>query len=175
MMAERCAVLPIVLDQDEIAAGLAGAGAGLERRKTLLAEAGVIPTPIDADAPAEALAGLSVLFIVGLDRDTAQQLAARARLKGVLVNVEDEPELCDFHVPAIIRRGDLTVSVSTSGRAPGLAKLIREWLERRLHLEWKTRLDDVSEARANWRAAGHSPSDVSQKTRDLVARKEWLS
>ena len=168
-------MLPIVLDQDEITAGLAGAGDGFERRKALLAEAGVVPTPIDADAPAEALAGLSVLFIAGLDHDTARQLAARARLKGVLVNVEDEPALCDFHVPAIIRRGDLTVTVSTAGRAPGLAKLIREWLERRLHLEWKTRLDDVSDARASWRAAGHSPSDVSQKMRDMVARKEWLS
>jgi precorrin-2 dehydrogenase / sirohydrochlorin ferrochelatase len=168
-------MLPIVLDQDEIAAGLAGAGAGLERRRTLLAEAGVIPASIDADAPAEALAGLTVLFIAGLDSETARQLAARARLKGVLVNVEDEPALCDFHVPAIIRRGDLTVSVSTGGRAPGLAKLVREWLERRLHLEWNTRLDDVSRQRSEWRQAGHSPADVSQKTREFIARKEWLS
>jgi len=168
-------MLPIVLDQDEIAAGLAGAGAGLERRGALLAEAGVTPATIAADAPAEALAGLSILFIAGLDRETAGQLAARARLKGVLVNVEDEPALCDFHVPAIVRRGDLTVSVSTGGRAPGLAKLIREWLERRLHLEWNARLDDVSRQRSEWRQAGHSPADVSQKTREFVARKEWLS
>ena len=167
-------MLPIVLDQDEIAAGLAGAGAGLERRKALMAEAGVLPTPVEADAPDEALEGLSILFIAGLDRDAARQLASRARLKGVLVNVEDEPALCDFHVPAIIRRGDLTVTVSTAGRAPGLAKLIREWLERKLHLEWSTRLDDVSAARAEWRAAGHPPSTVSQKMRDLVAQKEWL-
>lgn len=168
-------MLPIVLDQDEVVAGLAGAGAGLERRRALLEGAGIVPTPIPADASAEALAGLSILFIAGLPREQAQALAAAARAKGVLVNVEDEPALCDFHVPAIIRRGDLTVSVSTGGRAPGLAKLIREWLERRLHLDWGKRLEDVAEARAEWRGAGLSPSDVSQKTREFVAGKEWLS
>jgi precorrin-2 dehydrogenase/sirohydrochlorin ferrochelatase len=88
--------------------------------------------------------------------------------------VEDQPALCDFHVPAIVRRGDLIVSVSTSGRAPGLARLIREWLEKKLHLEWSSRLDDISCARAEWREAGHSPSEVSGKTRALVAGKEWL-
>lgn len=168
-------MLPIVLDQDEIAAGLAGAGEGLKRRKALLEQAGVIPTSVDAHAPAEALAGLTVLFIAGLERETAGLLAARARASGVLVNVEDEPALCDFHVPAIVRRGDLIVSVSTAGRAPGLARLIREWLEKKLHLEWSRRLDDISGARQSWRAAGHSPSEVSEKTRAMVAGKEWLS
>ncbi len=168
-------MLPITLDQDEITAGLAGSGDGAARRKALLEQAGVIPTAIDAHAPSEALEGLTVLFIAGLERDAAAQLAARARLSGVLVNVEDVPALCDFHVPAIVRRGDLTVTVSTAGRAPGLARLIREWLEKKLHLEWSSRLDDVSHARKEWREAGHSPSDVSQKTRALVAGKEWLS
>jgi len=167
-------MLPIVLDQDEIAAGLAGAGDGVKRRAALLEQAGVVPAPIDADAPAEALEGLAVLFVAGLERDKAASLAARARLAGVLVNVEDVPALCDFHVPAIVRRGDLIVSVSTGGRAPGLARLIREWLEKKLHLEWSRRLDDISGARSQWREAGHSPSEVSDKTRALVTGKEWL-
>lgn len=168
-------MLPIVLDQDEITAGLAGAGEGLKRRRALLEQAGVVPTPVDADASAETLAGLAILLIAGLEREPAALLAARARGQGVLVNVEDEPALCDFHVPAIVRRGDLTISVSTGGRAPGLARLIREWLEKKLHLEWSRRLDDISDARESWRAAGHSPSEVSEKTRAMVAGKEWLS
>ncbi len=168
-------MLPIVLDQDEIAAGLAGAGDGAARRRALLEEAGITPIAIDADAPAEALGRLTILLVAGLERETAARLAARARAIGVLVNVEDEPALCDFHVPAILRRGDLTVSVSTGGRAPGLARLLREWLEKKLHLEWSARLDDIGQARAAWREAGHSPSEVSQKTRALVAGKEWLT
>lgn len=168
-------MLPIVLDQDEVTAGLAGAGEGLKRRGALLEQAGIVPTLIDANAPAEALAGLTVLLIAGLPREASALLAARARAAGMLVNVEDEPALCDFHVPAIVRRGDLIVSVSTGGRAPGLARLIREWLEKKLHLEWSRRLDDLSGAREGWRAAGHSPSEVSEKTRALVAGKEWLS
>lgn len=168
-------MLPIVLDQDEIAAGLAGAGEGLVRRAHLLEQAGIVPALIDANATDEALSGLTILFVAGLEREAAASLAARARSLGVLVNVEDEPALCDFHVPAIVRRGDLVVSVSTGGRAPGLARLVREWLEKKLHLEWSRRLDDVSGAREGWRAAGHSPSEVSEKTRALVAGKEWLS
>ncbi|HUJ03978.1 MAG TPA: NAD(P)-dependent oxidoreductase [Rhizomicrobium sp.] len=167
-------MLPIVLDQDEIAAGLAGRGEGLKRRAALLEQAGIIPARIEADVPPDALEGLTILFIAGLERDEAALLAARARASGVLVNVEDEPALCDFHVPAIVRRGDLIVSVSTGGRAPGLARLIREWLERKLHLEWGSRLDGIGRARESWRGAGHPPAEVSRRLRAYVAEKEWL-
>ncbi len=57
------------------------------------------------------------------------RLAQLARDAGVLVNVEDVPDLCDFHVPAAVRRGDLLLTVSTGGRAPGLSRILREWLE----------------------------------------------
>jgi len=77
-----------------------------------------------------------------------------AREQGILVNVEDVPELCDFHVPATIRRGDLLLTVSTGGKAPGLAKLIREWLEKKLGLEWSDRLHELAQARARWRGEG---------------------
>jgi len=48
---------------------------------------------------ARALDGLSLLYIAGLDADEAAALARRARSAGVLVNVEDVPELCDFPCP----------------------------------------------------------------------------
>lgn len=50
--------------------------------------------------------------------------------RGVLVNVVDVPELCTFIVPAVVRRGPVTLAISTGGRSPGLAKAIRKDLER---------------------------------------------
>lgn len=59
-----------------------------------------------------------------------------ARQRGVLVNVVDVPACCDFIVPSVVRRGDLTLAVSTGGRSPALAKRIREDLEARYGSEY---------------------------------------
>ena len=56
-------------------------------------------------------------------------LARDARQAGVLVNVVDQPDLCDFFVPAIVTRGALTLAVSTSGECPSLASALRRRLE----------------------------------------------
>jgi precorrin-2 dehydrogenase/sirohydrochlorin ferrochelatase len=164
-------VLPIALDPTVLRIGLAGAGEGLAKRRQTLAEGGVEPVVIDPNA---SLSGLHLLFVAGLERPVAAALATRARAQGVLVNVEDVPDLCDFHVPAIVRRGDLALTVSTSGKAPGLARLLREWLERAFGPEWDKRLDRLAEARTRWRSEGLAPCEVSTRTRDLVAREGWL-
>jgi precorrin-2 dehydrogenase/sirohydrochlorin ferrochelatase len=98
----------------------------------------------------------------------------QARPAGILVNVEDVPELCDFHVPATVRRGDLLLSISTGGKAPGLARLIREWLEARFGPQWSYRLDHLGQRRAQWRGDGQSPSEVSRRTREFVEQRHWL-
>jgi precorrin-2 dehydrogenase/sirohydrochlorin ferrochelatase len=138
----------------------------------MLAEAGIAPTTIAADA--DVLAGLNILFVAGLAPAASTRLARLARGQGILVNVEDVPELCDFHVPAAIRRGDLVLTVSTGGKSPGLAKLIREWLEQKLGLEWSGRLTDIAQARASWRAEGQPPAAVAERTRDFARAREWL-
>ena len=62
---------------------------------------------------------LQLLFVAGLPEGEARHLAGRARALGVLVNVEDVLPLCDFHVPAMVRRGDLLLTASTGGAVPG--------------------------------------------------------
>lgn len=166
-------MLPITLDPASLSIGLAGQGEGLARRVALLAEAGINPIPMAFDA--QSLDGLNVLFVAGLPRKEAERLARLARGQGILINVEDVPELCDFHVPAVVRRGDLLLTVSTGGRSPGLARLIREWLERKLGLEWSGRLREVSHAREGWRAQGHAPAEVSQRIRSFVSERNWLA
>ncbi|HEV2650424.1 MAG TPA: NAD(P)-dependent oxidoreductase [Rhizomicrobium sp.] len=163
-------MLPIVLT-DSSTIGLAGQGEALARRATLLAEAGLKTVAV---SPGASLDGFRFLFVAGLPADEAAALARRARAAGILVNVEDVPEFCDFHVPAIVRRGELMLTASTGGQAPGLARRLREWLEERFGPEWKLHMEDVSSARAGWRAEGLEPQEVSRRTRELVTEKGWL-
>src|SRR5689334_17720271 len=167
-------MLPITLNPHTLKAGLAGAGEARERRAALLAEAGVEARLLPVDAPDEVLAGLQLLFVAGVPEGEARVLAARARALGVLVNVEDVLPLCDFHVPAIVRRGDLLLTASTGGQVPGLARALRESLADQFGPEWTVRLKELGLARAKWRAQGLSPKEVSQQVRDLIVRMGWL-
>jgi precorrin-2 dehydrogenase/sirohydrochlorin ferrochelatase len=158
-------LLPLALDPAAVKVGLVGQGDALARRAALLAEAGI-------ELVAE---GYTILFVAGLSLSESARLAREARGQGVLVNVEDVPALCDFHVPAIVRRGDLLLTVSTGGKSPGLARMIREWLEHRLGLEWGGRLREVSASREQWRRQGQPPADVARRTRQFVEDRDWLA
>lgn len=155
-------------------AGLCGEGNALGRRARLLVDAGLKARLLPVDFDDGQLDGLSVLFVAGLDIQGSHAIAARARARRVLVNVEDEPDLCDFRVPAIVRRGDLLLTVSTGGHSPGLSRRLREWLETQFGKEWESRLAQLSDERARWRADGIAPSDVSLRTSELISREGWL-
>jgi precorrin-2 dehydrogenase/sirohydrochlorin ferrochelatase len=165
-------LLPIILSDEFVRVGLAGAGEARARRAALLGEAGIKLLAVD---PQESLPDIRILFVAGLEPEAAAALSRRARAAGILVNAEDIPELCDFHVPAIVRRGDLVLTASTGGQAPGLARQLREWLETRFGPEWQLHLEEVGAARAGWRAGGLAPDEVSRRTRALVSEKGWLA
>ncbi len=62
------------------------------------------------------------------DEEVNRQVAEEGNSSGCMVNVVDRPVLCDFTVPATLKRGDLTIAVTTEGRCPSLAALLREEL-----------------------------------------------
>ena len=167
-------MLPLVLNPLNLKVGLAGSGEALARRAAFLAEAGVEARLLSADASDAVLEPLQLLFVAGLSEGESRLLAGRARALGVLVNVEDVLPLCDFHVPAVVRRGELLLTASTGGAVPGLARALREWLADSFGPEWTGRLKDLSVARAKWRSAGFSPAEVSAKVRALIVERGWL-
>ncbi len=75
-------------------------------------------------------------------------IAREAESRRVFLNVIDRPPLCSFAAPAIARRGDLTVAISTAGRAPALAARIRDRIARRLGPELERFLEIAARARA---------------------------
>jgi precorrin-2 dehydrogenase/sirohydrochlorin ferrochelatase len=69
--------------------------------------------------------GHHVVFVATDDRRVSEAVAEEARSLGVWVNAADLPELCDFTLPSVGRRGPIVVAVSTSGQAPALARQLR--------------------------------------------------
>lgn len=185
-------MLPISLDLSRLAAVLVGAGEIVARRLALLDAAGATVLTVyapDADAALAAAAGerlhrvwpgaddfaaVRLVLVAGLALDQSAAIARAARRAGALVNVEDVVELCDFHLPALVRRGDLTIAVGTGGKSPALARRLRQHFDRKFGPEWQGRLDELAASRSAWRGQGLPASEVSARSDRLIDEKGWL-
>ncbi len=96
--------------------------------------------PADLDGAFVCVAGVT-------DGAVREAVFAAARSRGVLLNVMDDPEHCDFAAPAVVRRGDLVIAVSTGGRSPALASRLRRVLEERFGPEWEELVTLLGEVR----------------------------
>lgn len=185
-------MIPIMLDPAQVRIAIIGKGELAARRLGQLIEGGALHLTIFSTDPVAELAGLagdrlirrlpeteelglfSVIWIVDVHPATAERLARAARAAGALVNVEDVKDLCDFHSPSIVRRGDLLMTVSTAGRSPGLAARIRRHLEQTFGPEWGDRLDRLAGQRDDWRAEGKALPEVARLTEGFIDREGWL-
>jgi precorrin-2 dehydrogenase/sirohydrochlorin ferrochelatase len=113
---------------------IAGEGEGADAKARLLASS---PATLErlhgaAALSAGAYAGAVVAFVASADAGFCRDAAATARSAGVPVNVVDHPELCDFHTPAIVDRGQVVAAIGTAGSAPIVAALLRAELEAKI-------------------------------------------
>ena len=81
------------------------------------------------------------------DRAINERIFRDARKRGVLANIVDDPEHCDFILPALCRQGDLVITVATGGKSPALAKKLRKELEEHYGPEYETLLKIMGELR----------------------------
>jgi precorrin-2 dehydrogenase/sirohydrochlorin ferrochelatase len=79
------------------------------------------------------------LLVIAATGSTAlhDEIYAEAKSRGVLCNTVDEPERCDFYFPAVVRRGELQIAISTGGLSPALAQRLRKDLELQFGPEWE--------------------------------------
>jgi precorrin-2 dehydrogenase / sirohydrochlorin ferrochelatase len=88
------------------------------------------------------------LVIAATNSNSTNEAVFRAcTVQGVLCNVVDDPERCDFFYPAVVRRGPLQIAISTSGRSPALARRLRIELERQFGPEYGAWVEHVGEMR----------------------------
>jgi precorrin-2 dehydrogenase/sirohydrochlorin ferrochelatase len=90
-----------------------------------------------------------VFLVIGATDDSTvnENIFRDARRKGVLANIVDDPERCDFILPALCRQGELVITVATGGRSPALAKKLRRELEERYGPEYEVLLAIMGEIR----------------------------
>lgn len=96
--------------------------------------------------------GACVVIAATNDPAVNESVAHECRKRGILVNVVDTPDLCDFYVPASMLRGDLMMTVSTSGKSPMLAKRLRMELERHYGPEYGPFLELIGRLRKELQA-----------------------
>jgi len=87
-----------------------------------------------------------------------------AQRRGVLCNVVDDPEYCDFYYGAVVHRGDLQIAISTNGQSPSLAQKLRQQLERQFGPAYAQWVAELGETRRLVLASDLDP----QRKRDLL-------
>ncbi len=113
-----------------------------------------------------------VFLVVAATDDMAinTRVAEEATRKGKLINVVDVPRLSNFIVPSYLRRGDLTVAVSTNGKSPALARKIRTEMERHIGDEYAMLTSLIDEVRCQLKGRDIAPSTGRwQQALDLEA------
>ncbi len=111
-----------------------------------------------------------VRLVICATNDTAinRKAAGQAEKKGILYNVVDVPEICNFIVPSTVQRGDLTVAVSTGGSSPALAKKIRREIEKLIGPEYKAYLKLLGDVRPKIQR------EIPSKDRRMQAYREVI-
>lgn len=85
--------------------------------------------------------GMALVMAATDDPEVNAAVSAAAQARAIWVNVADEPQHCTFIVPAQVRRGDLTLAISTGGASPALARQLREELQQHFGPEYGPYLD----------------------------------
>lgn len=113
------------------------------------------------------LSDLDSAFLVVVatsSRDLNELIFQEATARRILCNVVDVPGQCDFYYPAVVRRGDLQIAISTSGQSPSLAQKIRQQLERQFGPGYAHWVAALGETRRKVLASSLNP----ERKRDLL-------
>jgi precorrin-2 dehydrogenase/sirohydrochlorin ferrochelatase len=123
---------------------------------------------IDRDYEDQALDG-AFMVIGATDRnDVNERISKDAMARGLLVNIVDDPDRCNFILPSLVQQGDLSIAISTGGKSPALAKKLRKELEKQYGPEYQTLLVIMGILRKRILAGDQRAADNKAVFEDLV-------
>jgi precorrin-2 dehydrogenase/sirohydrochlorin ferrochelatase len=117
------------------------------------------------------LDGTFLAVVATASRDLNGSIYREAQQRGILCNVVDVPEYCDFYYPAVVRRGDLQIAISTSGQSPSLAQKLRQQLERQFGPGYVRWVAELGETRKLVLASDLDPKRKSELLHSLASRE----
>ncbi|MDY6864179.1 MAG: uroporphyrinogen-III C-methyltransferase [Thermodesulfobacteriota bacterium] len=110
------------------------------------------------------LDGIYWLFVATSNKEVRGKIFMGDSKRNIPLNYVDNPKLCDFIIPATVKRGDLKISVSTSGSGPALAAILRHKLENIFGPEWEDSVADLASKR----------KEILAKEKDPVLRNKKI-
>ncbi|MBZ5679827.1 MAG: bifunctional precorrin-2 dehydrogenase/sirohydrochlorin ferrochelatase [Acidobacteriia bacterium] len=96
---------------------------------------------------ADDLNGVFLTVVATASSTLNESIYREAQQRGVLCNVVDVPEYCDFFYPSVVRRGDLQIAISTAGQSPSLAQKLRQQLEKQFGPGYAAWVAELGETR----------------------------
>ena len=117
------------------------------------------------------LDGMFLVIAATSSRDVNHAIYRESQRRGVLCNVVDDPPHCDFYYPAVVRRGQLQIAISTAGLSPALAQRIRKQLEQQFPPAYGVWVDELGRQREALFREGGDP-ELRRKTLHEIATPE---
>jgi siroheme synthase-like protein len=187
---------PIFLKLEEMKVLLVGAGeVGLEKLNSLLSNAPATSIHIVSETVSENVLQFAseystvtinqrafdpidlqykdLVIIAVNNKETSKTIKQLANEKGLLVNVADTPELCDFYLGSIVQKGNLKIAISTNGKSPTMAKRLKEVLYEMIPADMETALQNLHVIRQTMKGDfKEKVKQLNELTRILIAKKE---
>jgi len=124
------------------------------------------------------VAGYEMVMVATDDGAVNAEVAAEGKRRRIWVNAADDPKNCDFILPAVVRRGKITIASSTGGTSPALARRLREELEAYMTDDMPALADLLAEVRDELRSRGVAPDAevwqqaIDEELRVLLAQRK---
>ena len=127
------------------------------------------------------MAGFDWVMIATDDGLANAEIQAEGRRRGIWVNAADDPQHCDFILPSVVRRGPITIAISTGGGSPAMARRVREELTDYFTEDFEALGELLAEVRRELKSRGalkHIPQESWQSAIDgplraLLAQRRW--
>jgi precorrin-2 dehydrogenase/sirohydrochlorin ferrochelatase len=120
------------------------------------------------------LDGVFLVVAATSDVEVNHAIYREAQERGILCNVVDDPPHCDFYYPAVVRRGQLQIAISTAGLSPALAQRIRKQLEAEFPPAYGMWLENLGSRREALFSAGGDPELRRQHLHRLATPEAFL-
>ncbi|OAQ37983.1 siroheme synthase [Pedobacter psychrophilus] len=121
----------------------------------------------------EDLNDIELVILATDNRELHEYIRKIAKEKGLLLNVADTPELCDFYLGSIVKKGNLKIAISTNGKSPTVAKRIKEVLNENIPNEIDDTLEQINKLRLTLKGDfSDKVKALNQATASLVSEKQ---